>query len=177
MNTSTASSSGRRRRPREITGRTVLICVVAFFGVVALVNGIMMRLAISTFGGLETESSYKAGLAFAREISASEAQTERHWSVTGKIGHLIDGQVSLEIAARDANGRPLAGYEATARLSHPTDRRLDHALVLSSTEAGRFSGKVDASSGQWDLVIELTKNDERMFRSVERIVLDAGGAR
>lgn len=177
MNAKTQSSGGGRRRPKEVTGRTVLFCVVAFFGVVALVNGIMMRLAISTFGGLETESSYKAGLAFAREIAASEAQTQRHWSVTGKLGHLIDGQVRLEITARDAGGRPLVGYEAVARLSHPTDRRLDHELVLSSTGAGRYSGKADAAPGQWDLVIELMRDDERMFRSVERIVLDDGGSR
>ena len=39
---------------REVTGTTVLICFVGFFGVVATVNGIMMHAAITTFAGTET---------------------------------------------------------------------------------------------------------------------------
>ena len=52
----------------------VLICLVAFFAVVAGVNGIMIRAAVSTFGGVETGNAYQAGLAFAQEIAAVEAQ-------------------------------------------------------------------------------------------------------
>ena len=177
MNPTTASSGGGRRRPKEVTGRTVLFCIVAFFGVVALVNGIMMRFAISTFAGLETESPYKAGLAFGREIAASEAQEQRHWNVSGKLGRLVDGQVRLEISARDASGRPLAGYDVLARLSHPTDRRLDHELTMNPTSAGQYVGRGSASPGQWDLVIELIRGEQRLFRSVDRMVLKGGDVR
>ena len=60
------------KHPREITGRMVFICLVAFFAVVIGVNFVLVRAAISTFGGLETESSYKAGLAFGSEIAAAQ---------------------------------------------------------------------------------------------------------
>ena len=39
---------------RELTGRMVLICLVAFFAIVAGVNAVMIRAAVSTFGGVET---------------------------------------------------------------------------------------------------------------------------
>jgi nitrogen fixation protein FixH len=176
MRASTENSGGERRRPREVTGRTVLICIVAFFGVVAAVNGVMIRAAISTFGGLETDSSYKAGLAFAREIAAAEAQDRRHWNVTAKLGSIVDGQWRIDVTARDAAGWPLAGYEAFVRLEHPTNRRLDHPIGMSSSGAGQFTGRAAVAPGQWELVVDLMKGDERMFRSRERIVLkDAGG--
>jgi hypothetical protein len=35
----------------------------------------MIRAAVSTFGGVETESAYQAGLAFARETAAVTART------------------------------------------------------------------------------------------------------
>jgi nitrogen fixation protein FixH len=149
----------------------VLFCVVAFFGVVASVNAVMIKAAVSTFGGLETESSYKAGLTFGREIAASQAQERRHWNVTAKVGTIVDGQLRIEITALDASGRPLAGYEALAQLSHPTDRRQDHTVVIHESSGGRFVGKAAVEPGQWDLIIDLVRGEERMFRSRERIVL------
>jgi nitrogen fixation protein FixH len=167
----TFGSSGGARRPREVTGRTVLVCVVAFFGVVSLVNGIMIKEAISTFGGLETESSYKAGLAFGREIAASEAQEKRHWNVTAKLGTIIDGELRIDLTARDAAGQPLTGYEALARFSHPTDRRLDHTVTMNALGGGRFTGRTAVAPGQWDLIVDLVQGEERMFRSRERVIL------
>ena len=169
--------TGGERRPREVTGRTVLFCVVAFFGVVSLVNGIMIREAISTFGGLETESSYKAGLTFGREIAASEVQEQRHWNVTAKVGSIIDGQLQIDLTARDMRGQPLAGYEALVHLSHPTNRHLDHTVLLQNSGPGRFKGQIEASAGQWDLIVDLRRDDERMFRSRERMALTDAGAK
>ena len=54
----------RAKKPRELTGRHVLLWIVGFFAVIFAVNGILVRAATSTFGGLETQSSYKAGLMF-----------------------------------------------------------------------------------------------------------------
>jgi len=65
----------------------------------------------------------------------------------------------------------LAGLEATVSLVHPNDRRLDRPVTMQANAAGRFSGVVTPSPGQWDLVIELSRDGERLFRSRERIVL------
>jgi nitrogen fixation protein FixH len=156
--------------PRQLTGRTVLICLIAFFAVVALVNGIMVRAAVSTFGGLETGSAYQAGLAFARETDAARAQDARHWRVKANV-RLADGKTLVEIDARDAAGAPLAGLEATAALHHPTNRRGDHTITLSEDGSGHFRGIAAATAGQWDVLIELSRAGERLFRSRNRVVL------
>jgi nitrogen fixation protein FixH len=61
--------------------------------------------------------------------------------------------------------------DASARFERPTDRRLDHAVSVSEDQPGRFRGSAKISSGQWDLVIELSRHGERLFRSRNRVVL------
>jgi nitrogen fixation protein FixH len=156
--------------PRPVTGRMVLFCLIAFFAIVALANGLLVRFALTTFGGLETASSYQAGFAFAREAAAARAQDERHWQVNAKVLPAA-GATAVEIDARDAEGRPLAGLEASAQLAHPTDRRADQFVGLREAAAGRFRGTVGALAGQWDLVIELSRDGTRLFRSRNRVLL------
>ena len=154
----------------QVTGRMVFVGLVAFFGVVLGVNAIMIHAAISTFGGVETESSYRAGLAFAREAATVAAQDARHWTVTAKAA--IEGNATVvEVTARDPSGQPLSNLAAAALLVHPTDRRADHAVPLVSQGGGHFRGTTAASAGQWDLVIELSRDDERLFRSKNRVWL------
>ena len=51
------ANSADGRHPREVTGRIVLVGLVAFFAAVAGVIGVMIWAAVSTFGGVETDSS------------------------------------------------------------------------------------------------------------------------
>ena len=71
---------------RPITGRMVLAALVAFFGFVMLVNIVMVRAAITTFGGVDTPSSYQAGLAFKAEEAEAAAQAARNWTVEAETG-------------------------------------------------------------------------------------------
>ncbi len=75
----------------------------------------MIRFAVTTFGGVETASSYQAGLAFSRENAAVRAQDARHWQVKADVRAAGEGSL-IDIDARDAEGRPLTGLTATARL-------------------------------------------------------------
>ena len=158
-------------QPRPLTGRFVLISLLTFFGVIIGVNIIMARLAMSTFGGVETESSYKAGLAFRGEEQAAEQQAERHWRVEARIADLGGGGRSIIVTARDASGSPLTGLDADARLSHPTDARRDVPLVLTDLGGGMFRASIEAPAGAWDFVIDLSQGGARLFRSKNRVQL------
>jgi nitrogen fixation protein FixH len=158
-------------RPRELTGRTVLICLISFFAVVFAVNAVMVRAAVSTFGGVETASSYQAGLNFARDMAAARAQVSRHWRIDARLLPRPGAPMQIELSAHDQIGRPLAGLAATVILVHPTDRRLDRDVDMHPDGAGRFRGATAPAPGQWDLVIELARDDERLFRSRKRLTL------
>ncbi len=161
-------STSQRGWPKEVTGRMVFICLVAFFAVVAGVNAIMVRAAVSTFGGVETDSAYKAGLAFARETATVQAQDALHWDVRAKVAR-ASGETVVEIIARDSSDRPVSNLEATAQFAHPTDRRADRTVAVVADGPGLFRGTTADVAGQWDLVIELSHDGNRLFRSKNRV--------
>lgn len=159
------------RPAKEITGRIVLLCLLGFFGVVVAVNAVMIRAATTTFGGVETASAYKVGLAFNHEIAAGHAQEARHWSVNGKLAHNAVGEATLSVTVRDRNGAPPPAIALTARLLHPADTRRDHAIAVRQIAPGVFHGDVHADAGQWDLRIDITRDGEQLFRSKSRVTL------
>lgn len=160
----------RRAQPPELTGRAVLFWLLGFFGLVFAVNGVLVQAATSTFGGLETSSSYKAGLKFKDDIEQAERQAALHWKVDGK---LVDkgGEAVLDLTVRDAKGLPVTGLTGTARLAHPATSRLDHEISLAAQGAGALHGVVAAPPGQWELIIDLDRGGDRVFRSRSRVTL------
>jgi nitrogen fixation protein FixH len=159
------------RRPRELTGRKVLLWLVGFFVAIFAVNAVLVQAAISTFGGLDTPSSYKAGLVFESEVARADRQAARHWQVDGKLKRDGGGEAVLDVSVRDAQGQPVTGLTADARLAHPADERLDHVIPIASTGAGLFHGESKAMPGQWDLIVDFYRGNDRLFRSRSRVTL------
>ena len=166
-----AAPLAKQKQARILTGRHVLQWLVAFFGIVFAVNGVLVRAAISTFGGVETLSSYRAGLQFEQEVGLVQRQDALHWQVTGKLARDSAGVAVLDVTARDAQGAPLSGLTADARLAHPADDRLDRVIVVRSVAGGVFHGAAEAQPGQWELIVELYRGDQRVFRSRSRVSL------
>jgi nitrogen fixation protein FixH len=161
----------RSDKPREVTGRTVLLWLIGFFGIVFLINGIMADAAISTFGGVETQSSYKAGQMFEHEVALARAQDGLHWKVDGKLDLDRVGEAVLDMTVRDVAGLPVGGLTADARLWHPADSRRDHVIPMHKTGPGAFHGEAHAQSGRWELIVDFYRGQERMFRSRSMITL------
>jgi len=161
----------RKKAPRELTGRAVLFWLLGFFGFVFVVNAMMVRAATSTFGGVETASSYKAGLMFESEVARAARQEARHWEVVGNLKRDGGGEAVLDISVRDAQGRPVDGLSADARLAHPVDERLDHVIPVGRNGPGLFHGESKATPGQWELIVDLYRGKHRMFRSLSRVTL------
>jgi nitrogen fixation protein FixH len=167
----TRRDSNVTAKPKELTGRFVLICFLGFFGVVVAMNAVLIRAATTTFGGVETASAYKAGLAFKREIAAAEAQAARHWTVDASLIRAAAGSAHLSVTVRDRDGAAPHGIMLSGRLAHPADARRDHAIAVRGSAPGAFNGTVDAEAGQWDLVLEISRDGERLFRSKSRVTL------
>jgi|SRR6185312_15758895 len=165
------SAESRMKKPYELTGRAVLVWFVAFFGVVFAVNAVLVKAATSTFGGVETSSSYKAGQMFEQEVARAERQDAQHWKIGGTLVRDTSGEAVLAISARDEKGAPLSGLTAKARLAHPADERLDHTIALARIGSGEFKGEADAAPGQWELIVDLYKGDDRVFRSRSKVIL------
>lgn len=164
MNASTKGS-------REVTGKTVLMCFIGFFGIVAAVNAVMVRAAVTTFAGTQTDSAYRAGLAYKSEEAAASAQSALAWQVDGRIVRAASGEAILTVDVKDARRLPIYGIEIAARLAHPLNAKLDRDMNLARVADGTFRGATDATAGQWTLTIDVTRDRERLYRNVSRVVL------
>jgi nitrogen fixation protein FixH len=87
------------------------------------------------------------------------------------VARTEEGATRIEISAHDPDGVPLPGLGATASLVHPTDRRLDRDLALSEDAPGHFRGVTGPAVGQWDVVIDLSRDGARLFQSKNRVTL------
>ncbi len=162
-----------RPSQRPLTGRMVLLMLVAFFGVVIGVNVTMARLAIATLPGTEVDSPYQASLAYEGEIAAARAQDARRWDVDAHVEREADGAALLRLTARDKDGRPVTGLKFEGRFERPADKRADQAVELSEVGIGVYRGRLDTiAPGQWDLVLEADASGQRMFLSKNRLLLN-----
>jgi nitrogen fixation protein FixH len=160
-------------KSRPLTGRKVFILLVAFFGVVIGVNMAMMMLAIQTLPGTEVDSAYSASLAYEKEIVAAHDQNARNWRVDAQVLRGPDGAATLRVEVRDDNGRPLSGLKFQGRFERPTDRRADKAVTLAEIGIGIYRGSAALiAPGQWDLVLQGDKAEQRMFLSKNRVLLN-----
>ncbi|MBA2401040.1 MAG: FixH family protein [Bradyrhizobium sp.] len=163
----------RSRASKPLTGRKVFFMLVAFFGVVIGVNLVMMRFAIQTLPGTEVDSAYSASLAYGREIVAARDQNVRNWKVDAHVERSGQGGATLQIEARDNNGRPMSGLQFQGRFKRPTDRRADLPVILAEVGIGVYRGSaLTIAPGQWDLVLEGVAAGQRLFLSKNRVLLN-----
>jgi nitrogen fixation protein FixH len=159
------------REARPITGRFVLITFIAFFGVIAAVNAVMMTLAIRTMPGLDVKNGYVASQAMNREIDAMRLQTGRGWKADITV-QLKNRQAPVSISLTEPDGSPVTGLAMTARLAHPALTRADHSAALIERRPGVYSADLsDVHAGAWTLVVEADRNGERVFASRNRLAL------
>ncbi len=158
-------------REIKVSGRMVLVTLILFFSVIAGVNALMATLAIRTFGGLEADNAYRAGLEFARELRAARDQQARNLKVEVATKRLPDGSTDFRLSVENLEPAAVAGLRAVLELRHPADRRHDHRVELRRINAGEFGGQSFVEPGQWNVRISLDRENERIFRSVNRMTL------
>lgn len=167
MATNIATADGGRR----LTGWGVLAWLVGFFAVIFAINGAMVYYALSTFPGLEVDSSYKAGQNYEAEVAAGRAQAERGWTVD--VHPALDATgaaVTATFVARD--GSVVAGLDVTATLAHTVDTAHDRTVTLTETSPGTYAGELPGiEPGRWTLLLVADRRGERLFMSRNAVML------
>lgn len=151
-----------------LKGWHVLAMLVAFFGVIATVNGVMMTLAMRSMPGIETRSSYEASQKFNTLLAAQEAQNALGWQVDLSRVRFEHGEILVHV--RDRAGAAQSGLDITVTLAHPADARRDHTVRLTQKGAGDYSAPLPAlPPGQWRVELEIKQGDLVRFRSQSRV--------
>jgi len=145
---------------RAFTGRHMAAIMVAFFGVVIVVNLLNARLASSTFGGEVVENSYVASQDFNRWLA--EAKTEKALGWDEVTTWRPDGRLVVAV-----KGAP-AGVALAAFARHPLGRLPDRALTFDRIGRDRFLSRQPLPDGRWSLRLTLAA-DGHIWRREEHL--------
>ena len=141
---------------------------VAGFTIVIAVNGTMMWLAIGSFSGLYTGHARERGVHYNDVVAEQRSRDALGWTVQ------VDwrpGTDRLDLAVKDAGGRPLESATVTVELIRPAEKRPPVEVALKDTGGGRFSGDVDLPArGNWDADIVVEAAGKR-FALTKRLFL------
>ncbi len=147
-----------------LTGRKVLLIALASFGLVLLVNGAFVWVALSGFSGLSRENAYVDGLHYNDELAAAAAQKARGWS--SQVS-LADGGLVLQVTL--PNGTPVSGLQLSATLGRPATNVFDQTLALTELRPGRYIAPVALAAGQWSVVIVGSDAAGEAYRSEAKL--------
>lgn len=143
-------------RGRKLTGWHMIAIFVTFFGTIIGVNLFMAFSAVSTFPGMEVDSSYADSQTFDDRRLAQEALG---WNASVEIPG--DGTLVLHLV--DEAGAPVAPAELTALLTRPTNREEDQLLALTRVN-GAFVAPAVLGDGQWRLRLTGVARDGTDYR-------------
>jgi len=151
---------------KELTGRKVLIILLAAFGTIFTVNMTLLYQAVSTFPGLEVKNSYVASQTFDDRAIAQQALG---WSPEVKYAN---GQMNLSIFA---NGEFIFPEVINVRVGRPTHGREDvNPMLLRDTIGYWF--KIDLNDGKWFIYVDAeSAKGEPFEQRLELFVTDANG--
>lgn len=145
---------------RRFTGHHMAAILVAFFGVVILVNLVMARFAVGTFGGVVVENSYVASQDFNRWLDQAEASRALGWKA--RLEREADGKLAVNLI-----GAP-TGVKLSAEARHPLGRQPDMALTFIDLNGARFRSREALPAGRW--IVRLAATDgSRTWRQEERL--------
>lgn len=140
------------------TGRHMLICLIAFFGIVFAVNGYMMDMALSTHTGVVSDEPFRKGLKYNEQIEFAERQQALGWS--DEIAFAESGK-TLVVLMSNKDKAPLPHLGITAVLGRPATVAEDEKLVLVEKAPGRYEAETALKGeGNFDATIEVTDPDK-----------------
>lgn len=146
------------------TGRKMLLCMCAFFGVIIAVNLGLAFFALRTDTGLVVKNSYVASQDFNRNQAAARQQEALGWTLVPEIA---SDAITLQV--HDAAGLPLLGLDLTGIVGRPVTDSHDQILRFVDAGGGLYQADIALGRGFWDLDVTATAVDGRTFRRIFRI--------
>lgn len=126
------------------TGRHAAILTVLFFSVVIVVNFIMARAALQTFGGTVVENSYVASQNFNGWLHEAQREQDLGWSAVAQ--RRSDGRVLIRLG-----GVPAGLVTLTGEARHPLGTLADRPLTFEKQTDGSFLSGQPLPAGRWQL--------------------------
>ncbi|MEM6537664.1 MAG: FixH family protein [Pseudomonadota bacterium] len=136
----------------RLKGWHVLACLLGFFAVIIVANGIFLTYAIKSFPGEHVKKSYVQGRNYNEILSRREIQAAMGWNVAIETASRGETHANVIVSFTDQNQRPLRGLSVIGELSRPASKHADQTIALVSLGNGRYQGVAnEIGPGVWIL--------------------------
>ena len=152
----------------ELTGRHVLIMLLAFFGVLFAVNAIFVMVSLKSFPGETADNSYLYGLNYNDVLAERAAQSRLGWrvQVTGVEKHQI------EVVFTDADGLALTELKITGEVNRPAHDNTQQEIVFLEKGDGAYIANIQSlAGGAWDIAGEAVRANGDKFFFTARVMI------
>jgi nitrogen fixation protein FixH len=149
--------------------------LAAMFLPVAAVNGLLVKLALSSNTGLVSDNAFDTGQSYNQIIAAGQKQQALGWKAVTQLQPLPAAdsphRARLIVSLRDATGAPLHGLKVSGRLYSPVDPQPDQAVSLTESGDGQYRQDLSLPrGGQWDAQL-MAWGEAKGFAIEQRLVL------
>ncbi len=152
------------RKPRLFTGRHMWFVMLGFFGTIIVVNLIMARFAIGTFGGTVVDNSYVASQSYNDWLAQAREQDQLGWTVDALRG----SDDHIDVAVNDDEGAPLADAKVSALARHPLGRSNPVDLAFEHGVGKGYRSLDVLPAGRWTLHLTIEQGG-RTFAAVRDV--------
>lgn len=143
-----ASVSENTRKKFKFTGWHMLFLMIAFFGTIITVNMILVFRAVGSYPGVDTEQSYRQGLAYNDTLEARAQQKALAWAADVSV----TAERKIILSLTDKNSFPIRGLTVVGLLKHPTTTALDVELqFVQNPQTGQYEAQLskDLMGKKW----------------------------
>jgi nitrogen fixation protein FixH len=151
------------------TGRRVLISMLSFFGIIFVVNGIFVYMAMTTWTGLSTENAYKKGIKYNETLEAARRQDSLGWQ--SKIMFAKNSN-SLVVQFKSRGGAPVAGLNIVGTAVRPTHEGYDQEMTFVESGRGAYTARVRFPlNGNWRIELVAKSPNGNIFRAKHTLMV------
>ena len=152
----------RSKKEFQLTGWHVLLMLVAFFGIIFLVNGIFIYYSQVTWTGLMPGNGYEASLKYNKEAAKARAILAKGWQT--KVLVPKDGRIIIEL--KDRKGEPVTGLGAKGRALRAIGVKGDRDIVFRERGIGKYVLQGEGlAPGAWRIDVKFTRRGELQWRA------------
>lgn len=158
-----------RHTDGALSGRHVLLMLLAFFGVIFAVNAVFLFKALSTHTGVVAVEPYRKGLAYNDRIAADAQQSGLGWHDTVAVAR--DGRITLNLVQQ--SGDRVDGLLVSGTIGRPATSEFDRPLVFSQNASGYIAEAGPLAEGNWivEAAVRSHGSQEPVYRLRKRIWL------
>jgi len=158
--------------PKRITGKKVLLWMVAFFGVIIGANASLTYFALNTWPRLTTEDAYKKGLAYNQTLDAAARQSAMGWVSTVDIHPGTGTDKTIKINLTGAGDTPQSGLVVTATLERAVGTPGTQIITLTETAPGTYAGTFKSpAEGRWLTEVNAVGPNDANYRMKHQVMI------